>query len=86
MPAARESDYVTLARAAVAALWQAMHDLLTMQDEWNALDYGNTLDDGTGNNAGITKSMVGAAVFDTANEIKTRILQTGHATNLAKLL
>ncbi len=86
MATQRESDFITNARSNVKKLWDAYHYLKAMQDEYNALDYGNTLPDGEGANAGITKAMVGAAVFDTTNEIKLRIFDTGHATNLAKLL
>lgn len=83
---AREQDYITAARAAARKLWQGIHELLALQSEWNALDYGNTLDAGQGDNLGIVAAAVGSAVFDTANEAKLRLLQTGHATNLAKLL
>lgn len=86
MPAARESDFITLARQHTKALWDAYHALRAMQSEWTANDYGNTLDDGVGANLGYNKAEVGAVVFDTVNEIKLRIFDTGHATNLAKLL
>ena len=86
MAAAREQDFITLARQHTKDIWDGINALLAMQNEWNALDYGNTLDDGEGANAGITKAMVGAVVFDTANELKLRIIDTGHKTNLAKLL
>lgn len=82
----RHQDFITLARQHAAAIWEASTALLEMQKEWNALDYGNTLPDGENGNAGYTKSEVGSVVFDTANEIKLRILDTGHATNLANLL
>ena len=86
MPAARESDFITEARQHVRNFWEAYHALLVMQTEWNALDYGNTLDPGTGANEGVTKTEVGAAIFDTINEVKLRIFDTAHKTNLAKLL
>lgn len=86
MPAAREQDFITLARASARKVWEGLHELLAMQNEWNALDYGNTLDNGEGANTGLTKTEVGAVVFDTANELKTRVIDTAHKTNLAKLL
>lgn len=86
MPAAREQDFITLARAAARKVWEGMHELLAMQTEWNALDYGNTLDNGEGQNAGLTRTEIGAVVFDTANELKLRVIDTGHKTNLARLL
>ena len=82
----RHQEFITLARQHAAALWEASTSLLEMQKEWNALDYGNTLPDGENGNAGYTNADVGAVVFATANEIKLRILDTGHATNLANLL
>ena len=53
--------------------------------EWNALDYGTTLDAGEGENAGIVRADVGAVVFGTADALRT-VLNSGHATNMAKLL
>ncbi len=81
----RQSDYITLARQHATALWNAHKALLALQAEYNALDYGNTLADGEGANIGYTKVEVGAVVFATADAITT-LLNTGHATNLAKLL
>ncbi len=82
----REQDFITAARAANRQIWDGYHALRALQDEWSALDYGNTLDDGEGPNAGILAADVGAVVFATTDEIKLRIFDTGHATNLAKLL
>lgn len=82
----REQDFITAARAANKQIWDGYHALRAMQDEWNALDYGTNLDDGEGSNAGILATDVGAVVFATTDEIKLRIFDTGHATNLAKLL
>ena len=81
----READYISLARTAARDLLDAYQRLINMQFEWNALDYGNTLDAGEGDNAGITKTEVGAVVFDTANAI-TAVFNAGHATNVSKLL
>jgi hypothetical protein len=81
----RESDYITEARTAARDLLDAYQRLVSLQFEYNALDYGNTLDDGAGDNAGITKVHVGAVVFDTANAITT-VFNAGHATNIARLL
>jgi hypothetical protein len=81
----RQSDYITIARQKAKTLWDAYNELKTLQGEWNALDYGNTLADGVGENAGYTKTEVGAVVFDTANALAT-LFATGHATNIARLL
>jgi len=81
----RQSDYITEARAANRQVWDGINALKALQREYNALDYGNTLPDGSGENDGITRAEVGAVVFDTANALVT-LLDTGHATNMAKLL
>jgi len=82
---ARGSDFITLARQHNKNIWDGINALVAMQREWNALDYGNTLDDGLGENADYTAAEVGAVVFDTANAFVT-VLAAGHATNMAKLL
>ena len=81
----RQADYISEARAANRQVWEGINTLKSLQREYNALDYGNTLPDGSGENDGITRAEVGAVVFDTANALVT-LLDTGHATNMAKLL
>ena len=81
----RQADYISEARAANRQVWDGINALKALQREYNALDYGNTLPDGSGENDGITKAEVGAVVFDTANALVT-LLDAGHATNMAKLL
>lgn len=82
---ARKSDYITLARKHARDLWEAYQALLSMQAEWNAQDYGNTLGAGEGANEGIAAAAVGSVVFDTANAI-TGVMSAGHATNVTNLL
>lgn len=82
---AREQDFITLARQQNKAIWDGINALVAMQREWNALDYGNTLEDGEGGNADYTAAEIGAVVFDTANAF-VAVLGQGHATNMAKLL
>jgi hypothetical protein len=81
----READFITEARDANRQIWDGINKLKSLQREWNALDYSNTLDNGAGANEGITPAEVGAVVFDTADAFET-LLNTGHATNMAKLL
>ena len=81
----RQSDYISEARAANRQVWEGINTLKSLQREYNALDYGNTLPDWSGENDWITKAEVGAVVFDTANALVT-LLDAGHATNMAKLL
>ncbi len=83
--AMREQEYITQARAANRAVWDGINALKALQREWAALDYGTTLDDGAGDNAGIAADDVGAVVFDTANALIV-VLDAGHATNMSKLL
>jgi hypothetical protein len=59
------------------AVWDGINALVSAQREWNALDYGKMQVEGS--------SETGAVVFDTANALVT-LLNTGHATNMAKLL
>lgn len=72
-------------RNANRQIWDGLHALLTLQAQHAALDYGNTLPDSEGNNAGLTKVEVGAVTFATADALKA-VLNAGHATNMAKLL
>lgn len=81
----RAQDYITLVRNYNRAIWDNLNALEAMQNEWNALDYGTTLDDGEGQNEGITKTEVGAVVFASADALRTA-LAGGVATNMAKLL
>lgn len=82
---ARHQDFITEARQHNRALWDAVNALKALQLEWSALDYGSTLSDGEGENAGYTKSEVGAVVFATTDAILT-LFASGHATNAANLL
>ena len=86
MSAARESDYVSETRQLARQLWDAVNGLVALQREWNALDYGNTLNTFEGENTGLVAADVGAVVFDTVNAIVSDVLSVGHATNLSKLL
>ena len=81
----RNSEFYDKVRQSNRLLWNAINDLQELQRQWNALDYSNTLTDGVGTNEGLTKTEVGAVVFDTANAMKD-VLDLGHATNMAKLL
>ena len=83
--AGRQQDFISNARTANKQIWDGINALVAMQREWNALDYGNTLDDGLGENADYTAAEIGAVVFDTANAF-VAVLGQGHATNMAKLL
>ena len=81
----RDQDFITEARDINRQIWNGINGLVALQREWNALDYGSTLADGAGDNAGIEPNQVGAVVFDTANAL-VATLNAGHATNMANLL
>lgn len=81
----RSANFITEARQATKAIWDNLNKLKALQTEWNALDYGNTLEDGSGENAGILADDVGAVVFATSDAFTT-LLGQGHATNMGKLL
>lgn len=85
MSASREQDFISIAKAKNKAVWDGINELVAMQREWNAMDYGNTLGAGAGTNDKLTRVEVGAVVFDTANAL-VEVLNKGHATNMAKLL
>lgn len=81
----RESDYVTTVRESARKVWNGYLELKAAQSEWNAQDYGNTLDTFEGENAGLSSGNVGSAVFATADALTT-LFNSGHATNLTNLL
>lgn len=81
----RTTMFITEAREHARRLWDSVNALKALQAEWNALDYGTTLPDGTGPNDGYSRAEVGAVVFDTADAVAAVFAQ-GHATNLANLL
>lgn len=82
---ARENDYITAARQSARNMWDGVNELKTMQREWTALTYGNTLDAGTGDHAGVTTDQVTAVVFVTANALDA-LRAAGHGTTMARLL
>lgn len=68
------------AKAANQTIWDGINELVALQRQWNAFDYGNTL-----NVQGVVSADIGAVVFDTAAAM-VAVLNAGHATNMAKLL
>ncbi len=79
-------DYVTKVRIAVRQLWDALNDLEALKREWAALDYLNTLSEAAfqGENAGLNVEDI-AAVLTTMSALWA-LLDTGHGTNLARVL
>lgn len=58
-------------------IWDGINKLVSLQREWNALDYGSSGTQGLAD--------YGAVTFDTANAL-VALLNAGHATNMAKIL
>lgn len=85
--AVRQQNYITEARLAAKQIWDGLNTLKGLQREWAALDYGTTLAAGAvgGTNEGILAADVGAVVNTTANAVSA-LFDTGHATNIAKIL
>ena len=83
----RQADYVTEVRIATRKLWSALNELKALQREWTALDYMNTLSEDAfqGENAGLDASAIAAIVFTTTDALLA-LLDTGHGTNLARVL
>lgn len=76
----RDAAFVAEAKTANRQIWEGINKLVSLQREWAALDYANTLDV-----EGVVAAEVGAVVFDTATAL-VGVLNAGHATNMAKLL
>ena len=81
----RHQNYISGIRASNRKIWEGVQELIAAQQEWNALDYGNTLPAGEGENYGLTHLQIGAVTFDTANALRA-VQNAGHSTNMAKLL
>jgi hypothetical protein len=82
---ARSNDYISAVRTLNKQIWDGIHALKAAQAEWLALDYTNTLEDGTGANEGYTSEEIGAVVNTTADAL-IALLAEGHGTNMSKLL
>lgn len=81
----RQQYFITESRIAARKIVQGINELKALQREWDALDYGNQLEDGEGDNAGIAAADVGAVVHATQSALEG-VLTAGHATNLHKII
>jgi hypothetical protein len=77
--------YYTQARQAARQLLTAYQTLQALQQQWNSLDYGSTLEPGDGVHHGLVRGDIGAVVFDTANAVGG-LIAAGHGTNISKVL
>ncbi len=85
-PETRQQDYYTQVREANRAAWQAMLTLVSLQREWDAQNYAETLAPGDGNNSGLVASDLSAVIFDAANAVATVLATNGYSTAMTKLL
>jgi hypothetical protein len=81
----RQQYFVTESRIAARKIVQGINELKALQREWDALNYGDNLANGEGDNVGIAAADVGAVVHATQSALET-LLSAGHATNLHKIL
>lgn len=77
----RKAEFVADAKRHTRAIWDSLNALQSLQAEATALDYATTL----GTQDGLESADVIAVVFTTADALRA-LLNTGHATNMAKLL
>lgn len=77
MSTERIAAYKQEVAAANKAVWDGINTLVGLQREWNALDYGSS--------GSPEIADYGAVTFATANAL-VDVLNTGHATNMSKLL
>jgi hypothetical protein len=83
----RAQDYYTLVRQYNKQVHDGIQGLKVLQSEWNANGYGSSLPAGSGANSGISRSQLGAVVFDTTDALKAVLDANGaaHTGNMAKL-
>lgn len=83
----RHTVYVSEVRAAAAKVFDGVNALKSLQAEYTAGGYADTLptaEPGAANE-GITKADVAAVVFTTGDALAA-LLAGGHATNIVKVL
>lgn len=82
----RQQDYYTLVRDANREAWNAMLRLVSLQREWEAQNYTDTLAPGTGENTGLVAADLSAVIFDAANAVAEVLATNGYSTAMTKLL
>lgn len=78
------ADFITRYRQASTSWLSALNSLLALKDQYDSLDYGNTLQDSDfAGNSDITKADLVAAVGSV--DALNALFGQGHDTNLYKL-
>ena len=85
-PETRRQDYYTQVREANRQAWAAMLTLVSLQREWDAQNYAETLAPGEGQNSGLVASDLSAVIFDAANAVAEVLATNGYSTAMTKLL
>lgn len=82
--AQRQSDWISLTRQEATALIDTVDRLTALRQEWDGLDYLNTLtdEDFAGTNTDVTIDEMAAVIGTTLDAIRALLAQ-GHYTNLA---
>ena len=76
-PETRQQNYYTQVRQANRAAWQSMLTLISLQREWDAQNYAETLAPGEGENSGLVASDLSAVIFDAANAVAEVLATNG---------
>ena len=82
----RQQDYYTLVRDANREAWNAMLKLVSLQREWQAQNYTETLAPGAGENTGLVAADLSAVIFDAANAVAETLATGNYSTAMTKLL
>ena len=85
-PETRQQNYYTQVREANRQAWSAMLTLVSLQREWDAQNYAETLAPGEGQNSGLVASDLSAVIFDAANAVAQVLATNGYSTAMTKLL
>lgn len=82
----QDQEFIMKACKHARALWDAI-EYATGEGQaiWNTQDYGNTLENGTGQFEGITKAEIGPFLFAAGDAMKA-VLDGGQEANIVKLL
>lgn len=82
----RQQDYYSQVRQANRQAWEAMLTLVSLQNEWNAQNYTETLAPGIGENSGLLATDLSAVIFDAADAVASTLATGNYSKAMTKLL
>jgi len=84
---ARQKQYYIDTIIANRKIWQGINELQALKKEGDAMDLGNTLPDGEQDIdlEHVTAAQLLSVVYSTSDALQA-VLNSGHATNMARLL